>query len=663
MSLDNTNCKSFCRAKLSYSSCPSASRFSRDVEGVTLRMNGAILTTRSFEQMPAYSQYEQTIHVSRASNKYNYDFKLGFRSSCDRQSTSLLNLHASRLFDLCCSIAFLVTGTWPPSQFQSEEVSLSATFLEACSTVDWAGYLKRNQAFTINSHLESGLLEVKVSNPEGPERSWASNDRLDAVVLEYRRQGDVGWRSARLDNGSVVDFALHESNYGFASLFWDVASIPDGDYEIRTSTLCKAAGLDPPEGINLARSTTIAGRVDRSAPTLFSHAPEPADGVFNPGDAIAVDLSEEVDCSRPFNFDISLNLGGSITATKSSLDIVCSGRRIEISLVNRFAPSTLAGSVVSISLSNVRDKAGNVMTNPIAWAFSFPSNSALQPSRIVLRNIRFAIPFNSTWSDARSAEFVAMATQLSKELSTLLAVDIKRIKLTKLKEASDGMTLVTLTIVPVPSDRRRSDDKSADEISLAFLALFEGNNTAMFGNSSLLGTMDLSALPVQEVEQSAALPTPARRDNTEVSSSESETSLITSESLSVKLFVIIGLVLAQGLLLIGLCYKTRTNATKLSQVLEVMTRKPSNRSRSAIHLPSPLLSGKVDPGTSDWVTTDLDAAMDDNESQDGAAGEPVYEIGSAMDGNGAMAESWGDTDGIPLYRVGSTKRHPAQVEV
>ena len=415
------------------------------------------------------------------------------------------------------AVVFLVTGNWPPSEFQSEELSLTASFLEACSMIDWAGDVKREQAFVINAAMDTGLMEVKVYNPEAPDRFWADNKRLEQVVLEYRRVGDLSWRSAKLANGSDLDFANEESTYGYAKLNWHVAAIPDGNYEIRTTTHCTPAGLDPPEGINQARSTVIVGLVDRVPPKMFSHGAEPSDGVFNAGDTIAVELTEDIDCSRPFSFNVVVALGSRMIVRTNALDIVCEGRMLEISLVNRFSASTLAGSSVNVTVSGVRDLAQNVMSDELTWAFVFEEDATALPANVVLDGVRFNIPYNTSWNDTASDAYQSFVLLLQQELAAALEVDAARIQIARLVESSDGQTLATIVLTPPSSgqaSRRRAanSDASSEELAFLFLSLFgdnetstgnESSSTGLFGNSSVLSSMDTSSSPSQRVEQAA----------------------------------------------------------------------------------------------------------------------------------------------------------------
>jgi len=61
----------------------------RDFEGADIRVNGeSLIHAHLYEQMPAESQFEETIFVTRNANKYSFDFKLGFRSRCEREGVA-----------------------------------------------------------------------------------------------------------------------------------------------------------------------------------------------------------------------------------------------------------------------------------------------------------------------------------------------------------------------------------------------------------------------------------------------------------------------------------------------------------------------------------------------------------------------------------------------
>ena len=393
---------------------------------------------------------------------------------------------------------------------------MTANFLEGCSLVDWAGDIKREQGFVINVDSHASLMEVKVYNPEAPDRFWADNGRLEEVVLEYRRIGDLSWLSARLANGSIIDFAGEESNFGYAKLNWRVASIPDGNYEIRTMTRCTAAGLDPPEGINQARSTVLTGLIDRTAPKMFSNSPEPSDGMFSAGDKIAVELTESIECSRPFSFDVTVSLGSQIVVGKDALDIVCEERLLEISLTNRFSASTLAGSTVSVVVSGVRDLAQNTMAGQIKWSFVFEEDATAVPANVVLEGVRFNMPYNTSWLNTTSSGYLALVLRLQQDLATALDVEQARIQVTQVLMSNDGQTLMTIVLLPPAAQvaRRRAlhSGASADVLAYLFMAMYQGQsnqtNGSSFSNSSLLSSIDTITPQPQPRAEPVVKPSP-----------------------------------------------------------------------------------------------------------------------------------------------------------
>ena len=68
------------------SPCLAAYSYVRDFEGADIRVNGeTLIHAHNYEQMPAESQFEEIIYVTRNANKYSFDFKLGFRSQCEQE--------------------------------------------------------------------------------------------------------------------------------------------------------------------------------------------------------------------------------------------------------------------------------------------------------------------------------------------------------------------------------------------------------------------------------------------------------------------------------------------------------------------------------------------------------------------------------------------------
>mgnify|MGYP007037809620 CR=1 FL=1 len=121
---------------------------------------------------------------------------------------------------------------------------------------------------------------------------WLFDDRLNWVRMQYRLKGSAGpdsWRDALANEGGILELRDRETQYGGAVGRWLVPST-DGEYEIRLKAQCEFA-----LGAEFDQSTTsaITGVIDRSPPRPFSRFHEPADGVYAPGDTIAVAWYED----------------------------------------------------------------------------------------------------------------------------------------------------------------------------------------------------------------------------------------------------------------------------------------------------------------------------------------------------------------------------------
>eukprot|EP00730_Choanoeca_flexa_P006247 TRINITY_DN12116_c0_g4_i1.p1 TRINITY_DN12116_c0_g4~~TRINITY_DN12116_c0_g4_i1.p1 ORF type:complete len:1227 (+),score=233.93 TRINITY_DN12116_c0_g4_i1:332-3682(+) len=417
-----------------------------EVEGIDVIVNGETLINGQTFRIEAESDVEQQVEVRRVSNRYSFAFKLGIRSFCDGGKDQHLNINVE--------------------------------FLAPCSLVDWARTFRREQTFTVRATDTTGILEVQLNNPQAPERFWTDNDRLEAVMVEYRRENDLQWRAARLVNGSAINFAPDESSFGYAKAEWNVGLLPDGRYQIRAHSRCTWASLDAPEGINEAFSTVLTGVIDRHAPKVFDHSPQPADGIFQPGDHIGIAFTEPIDCNRPLTFGatVELMIEGSrrLLVPRSGMDIACEGRRIELSLVNRISAAMLSGAPAVVTLTHIRDLVGNEIAAPVVWSFVFQELSTPSTEAIDFENLHLAIQYNASMADTTSVAFVSLASSVANAFVDIAPVDSKRIQVVSTTNNSQGNVVVHLRILQ-PEDI--SSQRSADEVGMQFLNALEQPDT------------------------------------------------------------------------------------------------------------------------------------------------------------------------------------------
>lgn len=132
-------------------------------------------------------------------------------------------------------------------------------WLSPCPAVNWAGELKRDRSFLINTNSNL-FLQVTIFNPEGSKgktlRDMEISERLKSVNLLYRRVGSVVWRKgqSKTEDNNYLDMnfvhksdnlpLVEEDNYGYASMKWHVGDglISDGTYEIVVESKCSDVG-------------------------------------------------------------------------------------------------------------------------------------------------------------------------------------------------------------------------------------------------------------------------------------------------------------------------------------------------------------------------------------------------------------------------------------
>lgn len=139
-------------------------------------------------------------------------------------------------------------------------------WLEPCPTVKWAGELKRDRSFLINSQSnDPSNLHVKIFNPlSGRGIKFKDlkepNGRILSILLKYRKQGQVNWKNAKSEVGGGTqlydtDFItsadedigipeVTEDDFGYIGMDWYIGggTIVDGTYEIVIESSCTDVG-------------------------------------------------------------------------------------------------------------------------------------------------------------------------------------------------------------------------------------------------------------------------------------------------------------------------------------------------------------------------------------------------------------------------------------
>ena len=384
------------------------------------------------------------LQIWRAPGVYKYPpFRLEWVSDCERTFAS----------DRVMMNGYDATGT---------TIDVPVEFLEPCPPVEFAGDLFTDSTFTINrATREEGdfagkhkdQVRVVAVNKNSVEQPWTTGEteRLVTVDLEYRTAGTTTWRKATMvmvdetdefpAEGGLTSLA---SVFGYATAYWDVSTLPDGMYELRLHSVCKAASMtDPPETINEQFSKVISGVADRQAPRVFGHFAEPASGVYSPGSAVSITFDEELDCREPYGFTVkaeaTMNNSPFTWSSKgiNELLVVCSGRTISVEFGLSVPWDNIEGATVKMTVFGIKDKVDNMIETSQHWEYvmSGVTLAAVKASVTQLdlqRRLVRAVGETQAHAEQRCA------TAVTRELTELLKIDVGRVHV-----SVDGVSALT----------------------------------------------------------------------------------------------------------------------------------------------------------------------------------------------------------------------------
>ncbi|MEQ8704664.1 MAG: PKD domain-containing protein [Phaeodactylibacter sp.] len=253
-----------------------------------------------------------------------------------------------------------------------DTVTISANFDHPCSDIsiaspgnDWL--ISRRNPFLENNYEN---LSVEIRDYE------AGNPSLEEIYLEYRRIGDgSGWEkipTSQLDPNYVVKndslVAYNEDNFGPGQIpkfffIWDITELyeeyPDGIYEVRAISFCGTSGK--------VQSNIIRGQIRRQTGDVFALT-EPADGIWQAGDKISIQVNKELDCSKLGNFTFEVTERETGNAVPG--DVFCFAN--ENKLIFEPDDATLLtydGQILDAIVYDLEDEVGNRYLDTFRWDF------------------------------------------------------------------------------------------------------------------------------------------------------------------------------------------------------------------------------------------------------------------------------------------------------
>ena len=381
-----------------------------------------------------------------------------------------------------------------------EYVYLEAEFLQPCSPVQLVGEIGETSKFTVNKVLDEdesrpGQLRIVAFNSDFAKRTWLEDERLEKVVIEYKPLRSIVWLSARDKDSEELDIRTLENEYGYVTVWWDVSALTNGEYEMRIRAQCTASINEMPPGIDENYSHSATGDVDRETPVVLGF-PSPADGEYKPGDDIAFEFDEPVQCTKPFWFQAKLEVDNlDRLFNNDNMVIVCEGRVVRMSLRRGFEWSDVAGKSATISLSNLQDLNGNVAERDFVHTFRF-AVVEVATLAVEVTGVQLDIPYEQDFIDRGSDAYYNLTQDVKDLLAASTGMAPSRIELssavpTDVTDFGAGTT-VSVYLLPaatgnsVSARRRRAESITASSAATLLSQLISNGTTQGFVNNGTL---------------------------------------------------------------------------------------------------------------------------------------------------------------------------------
>ena len=227
-----------------------------------------------------------------------------------------------------------------------DTLSLSVYFESACSPVTIA---VPGENWLINKDFNTDFL-IEITDYTLAE--------LDQLSLQYAPEGSSSWSTALILTSDDLD------SDGSTTVAWpDVLDLEDDVYQLRLKVDC---------GQGYLYSSTVDGRIDREAPRIFG-LPQPSDAIWLPGDLIAIEFNEAINCNA---FDSENVLLTTNFGTFFTTQVGCNDRQIIIQANEDL--SQFENAFITVELGFVEDLYGNQVDSAITWAFQIGDGEGME---------------------------------------------------------------------------------------------------------------------------------------------------------------------------------------------------------------------------------------------------------------------------------------------
>ena len=324
------------------------------VDGIQLKVDGKpFLDSITFLEF-GQKKHAMIVEVFRGPSAFTYTAPLiGWKEKCSGGH----NTYGHTNVDTATGLNFYsLSMPTPETPSGVHDTAKAIRYMQPCSEVAWSGDILRDGAFLITGSGDTAM-KFAVANPG--LRSWDNDDRLQKLVMEYRRHECIGhtcWR----DSG----VALAHAGASFVTGQWQPPAT-DNEYDIRVTAQCKPSGNPD---YDTASTPIVNGVVDREAPmVLSSHL----DQLVGAQDVVVVEFSEPIECTPLFEMSFEYeNLPAApstardrtvvLSKSQGQITVSCKGSRIIASRPVDRGSDVVAGRTPTLRIAGVEDLAGNV---------------------------------------------------------------------------------------------------------------------------------------------------------------------------------------------------------------------------------------------------------------------------------------------------------------
>ena len=226
---------------------------------------------------------------------------------------------------------------------------LSAHFTPSCGTVD---LFKPGNNWLVSS-LNQDRLQVTFNEYD------PNNLNLREIRLQYRKKTGQQAGTVMEDWVDVLSITPTQLTDAFYDYLMDVSGLPDGDYELRSTSVCTDGYF---------YSDVYSGTIDRTNVNMYG-LPEPANGILGIGSGIRVEFNTTLAASQP---TLAIWLEQDSTGTVIPVNYVMNAQRNEITI------TPVAGDAVFDTLETKQINAyligaiadnANELQDTIQWSF------------------------------------------------------------------------------------------------------------------------------------------------------------------------------------------------------------------------------------------------------------------------------------------------------